>query len=85
MSTSRHTLHPCCRVRGESFGLLFYDMRGPKLLFAATGDALDADAITGGKAIEESLSGDAGVPAESLEKLIQQLKQRGFLREQPIC
>ncbi len=43
MAAAGIELHPACRVRQEGFGLLFYDSRGPRLLFAETGSLLPAD------------------------------------------
>ena len=51
MAAAGVQLHPACRVRQEEFGLLFYDSRGPRLLFAETGTMLPAEffAVTRGK------------------------------------
>ena len=46
----QYVLHPDCRVRREEFGLLFYDLKGPKLLFVASGDLLETDAFRPGSA-----------------------------------
>ncbi len=43
MAAAGVKLHPACRVRQEKFGLLFYDSRGPRLLFAETGTLLPAE------------------------------------------
>ena len=43
MAAAGIKLHPSCRARQEGFGLLFYDCKGPRLLFAATGNLLPAD------------------------------------------
>src|SRR5512134_3621492 len=43
MAAAGIRLHPACRVRQEGFGLLFYDSRGPRLLFAETGRLLPTD------------------------------------------
>ena len=43
MAAAGIKLHPSCRARQEGFGLLFYDCRGPRLLFAATGSIFPAD------------------------------------------
>ncbi|MDO3377274.1 mycofactocin biosynthesis chaperone MftB [Geoalkalibacter halelectricus] len=85
MAAAGIQLHPACRVRQEGFGLLFYDSRGPRLLFAATGGLLPADFFS-------EVRGRAELPADlsrgqhqALGKLVQQLLDKGFLREQPIC
>jgi putative mycofactocin binding protein MftB len=69
-----YTLHPACRVRREAFGLLFYDLRGPRLLFAETGDLLEPADL------------EAGVPpgAPAVARLLAALVEKGFLREQPV-
>ncbi len=80
-----HVLHPSCRVRQEGFGLLFYDMRGPRLLFARTGDAFDAAAIARGLPMEQALRAPTPRRRELARRLIRHLAERGFLREQPVC
>lgn len=78
-------LHPACRVRQERFGLLFYDSRGPRLLFAETGNLLAPDyfAVVRGK--EELPAGATEREQTVLRKFLAQLLERGFLREQPLC
>ncbi|MHB8763125.1 MAG: mycofactocin biosynthesis chaperone MftB [Deferrisomatales bacterium] len=76
----RYVLHPCCRVRREAFGLLFYDLRGPKLLFAESGGLLAPEELrqgVGEGALEERGGGVARLAAT--------LAAKGFLREQPVC
>ena len=75
-------LHPSCRVRQERFGLLFYDCRGPRLLFAETGTLLPEnyfDVVRGRDEFPEGIS-DPQKPA--LKKFVNQLLEKGFLREQ---
>lgn len=81
---SLHTLHPCCRVRREAFGLLFYDLRGPRLLFAESGGLLDAEALGRGEALEAALRGRDRAERGRILALIERLRDRGFLREQPL-
>ncbi|MBI5444867.1 MAG: mycofactocin biosynthesis chaperone MftB [Deltaproteobacteria bacterium] len=76
-----YVLHPCCRVRKESFGLLFYDLRGPKLLFAETGDLVEPERLRAGFSPE----GVALPERPRLERLLSALVRKGFLREQPVC
>ena len=85
MTPKRHVLHPCCRVRNECFGLLFYDLRGPRLLFAATGAQIDGAGLGRGQAVEDCVRSRAPTVARSLGVLIEQLVEKGFLREQPVC
>ena len=80
-----YVLDPHCRVRDERFGLLFYDLRGPKLLFAQTGVLLGADALRRGVVLDRVLAGRAPSQRAALERLLQSLVVKGFLREQSIC
>ncbi len=78
-------LHPACRVRQEGFGLLFYDSRGPRLLFAETGRLLPADFFAAERRRDELPPGLSAPQQKILRKFLAQLLERGFLREQPIC
>ena len=71
----RYALHPACRVRREAFGLLFYDLRGPRLLFAETGDSVTPAALAEG----------AEAPDARVERLFETLAAKGFVCEQPVC
>jgi putative mycofactocin binding protein MftB len=75
-------LHPACRVRQEGFGLLFYDSRGPGLLFAETGRLLPVDFFDSVRGRDELPQGIDARQRPALEKLITKLLERGFLREQ---
>lgn len=82
MAAAGYMLHPACRVRQEGFGLLFYDSRGPRLLFAETGSLLDAAFIENlhqVKALPDNLTTQQ---KNSVDKFLGQLLERGFLREQ---
>jgi putative mycofactocin binding protein MftB len=81
----RYVLHPACRVRKEKFGLLFYDLRGPRLLFVETGDALDPALFREGGVGAEAFRPNQGVTWAPLERLLVSLVDKGFLREQPVC
>jgi len=85
MAAAGIRLHPACRVRQEGFGLLFYDSRGPRLLFAETGSLLDPDFFSVVRRKEELPPGLTEREQRALQKFITQLLERGFLREQPIC
>jgi len=78
-------LHPACRVRQEGFGLLFYDSRGPRLLFAETGELLTADFYESVRGRDELPEGLTEAQQNSLRNFIGKLLERGFLREQPLC
>lgn len=85
MSDRRYTLHPACRVRREGFGLLFYDLRGPRLLFANTGDVLTPEFFAGEIGTHVALSGMAPSRRRALVAFLDSLAEKGFVREQPIC
>jgi len=85
MAAAGVKLHPACRVRQEGFGLLFYDSRGPRLLFAETGDLLAPDYFEVVRGKEELPAGLSDREQKVVEKFIAQLLERGYLREQPIC
>ena len=77
-------LHPACRVRQEEFGLLFYDSRGPRLLFAETGNLLPSDYYTVQRSRDELPAGLTSGQEQALQKFVNQLVEKGFLREQSI-
>jgi len=85
MAAAGIRLHPACRVRQEGFGLLFYDSRGPRLLFAETGNLLAPDFFETVRGRQELPDGLTEREREVLQKFIGQLLERGYLREQPIC
>lgn len=85
MAAAGIMLHPACRVRQEGFGLLFYDSRGPRLLFAATGNLLPADFFDQARSLDEFPQGLSSARQQALRKLVAQLLDKGFLREQSIC
>jgi putative mycofactocin binding protein MftB len=82
MAAAGIKLHPSCRARQEGFGLLFYDCRGPRLLFAATGNLLPADFYGAVRARDEFPAGTADSQKPALQKFVTQLLEKGFLHEQ---
>jgi putative mycofactocin binding protein MftB len=82
MAAAGITLHPACRVRREGFGLLFYDLRGPRLLFAETGNLLAADFFDTVRDRDELPAGVSEQQKTVLQKFIAKLLEKGFLREQ---
>lgn len=82
MCAAGYMLHPACRVRQEGFGLLFYDSRGPRLLFAETGSLLDAAFIENLHHANELPDNLTTQQKNSVDKFLKQLQERGFLREQ---
>lgn len=75
-------LHPSCRVRQEEFGLLFYDSRGPRLLFAETGNLLSPEFFEAGHDRGELPVGLTEQQQSVLQNFIDKLLAKGFLREQ---
>lgn len=82
MAAAGIKLHPACRVRREGFGLLFYDNRGPRLLFAETGNLLPVDFFETLRGREELPEGVSDRERVILGKFVTQLLNKGFLREQ---
>lgn len=85
MAAAGIRLHPACRVRQEGFGLLFYDARGPRLLFAETGSLLPADFFGTVRLVGELPEGLSDEEQRKLQKFVTKLLEKGFLREQSIC
>ena len=85
MAAAGIRMHPACRVRQEEFGLLFYDSRGPRLLFAETGTLLPVDFFGTVRNRDELPAGLTAQQEKALQKFITQLLDKGFLREQSIC
>ncbi len=85
MAAAGIQLHPACRVRQEGFGLLFYDSRGPRLLFAETGSLLPADFFGTVRERDELPEGLSDNQKTALQKFVTKLLEKGFLREQSIC
>ena len=84
MAAAGIKLHPACRVRQEGFGLLFYDARGPRLLFAETGTLLPVDFFSTVRGRDELPPGLSERQKGSLQKFVTRLLEKGFLREQPL-
>lgn len=78
-------LRATCRVRQERFGLLFYDSRGPKLLFAETGQSLPAEFFGNDGCQAQYLATLGERERARVNGFLKQLVQKGFLHEQPIC
>lgn len=85
MAAAGIRLHPACRVRQEGFGLLFYDSRGPRLLFAETGRLLPTEFFATVRSLDDLPVGLSEQERRILKKFLSQLLEKGFLREQPIC
>ncbi|AJE03086.1 mycofactocin biosynthesis chaperone MftB [Geobacter pickeringii] len=84
MAAAGVQFHPACRARQEGFGLLFYDSRGPRLLFAETGNLLPADFFGTVRDRDELPDGLSDQQKTALQKFVTKLLEKGFLREQPL-
>lgn len=78
----QYVLHPDCRVRREDFGLLFYDLKGPKLLFVASGDLVAPDAFRPGSAAARALVAAPHPERRRVARLLETLVVKGFVLEQ---
>jgi putative mycofactocin binding protein MftB len=81
MDAPCYRLHPACRVREEKFGLLFYDSRGPKLLFAATGSALPETFFSRPETQEGILARFDDLSRQRLMKFFEKLSIGGFIHQ----
>ncbi|MBI5069920.1 MAG: mycofactocin biosynthesis chaperone MftB [Deltaproteobacteria bacterium] len=79
-----YRLAPGCQVRAERFGLLFYDLSGPRLLFAETGDLLPASLLRAGGSPGQALRGRTAAERRRTAQLLDLLVRKGFLHEQPV-
>lgn len=85
MAAAGIRLHPACRVRQEGFGLLFYDSRGPRLLFVETGALLEPAFFQGKEPVDGLLNRLAESDRGRVLGLLGKLKEKGYIREQSIC
>ena len=82
MAAAGIKLHPACRVRSEKFGLLFYDLRGPRLLFAETGALLEPDFFHGNEPVDAFLGRLDKRDQNRVESLLVKLREKGYISEQ---
>ncbi|MBI5583732.1 MAG: mycofactocin biosynthesis chaperone MftB [Deltaproteobacteria bacterium] len=80
------------QVRREKFGLLFYNYRGPRLYFLASGDLLDEGLFQGERRLGDWVQArpaPAGQPREGivrrLEQLLHLLEEKGLIHGEPVC
>ena len=85
MAAAGIKLHPACRVRQERFGLLFYDSRGPRLLFVETGSLIDPGFFRGEEPVDTALARLSEKDRGRILGLIDKLREKGYVREQSIC
>ena len=69
------------QVRVERMGLLFYQRRGPRLFFIASGDLIDPEFFSSGRTLKEWLSGRkvSAATIEALERALAGLETKGVL------
>lgn len=82
MTTASFVLHPACRIRAEKFGLLFYDSRGPRLLFAETGELIPPEFFQGSEPADRLLDRLDDTARSRVRHFLSLLSKKGFLREQ---
>lgn len=75
-------LHSACQVREERFGLLFYDFRGPRLLFAETGNLLSPEIFNANENRIDLPEGLSEQQQKVLINFMDTLHTKGFLYEQ---
>ena len=74
-------------MREEDFGLLFYNMHGPRLYFLASGDLLQEDFFQGHITLEtwidksHPLSKDIATRITGLKKSLKKLADKGVIIE----
>jgi putative mycofactocin binding protein MftB len=80
------------QVRREKFGLLFYDYKGPKIYFVASGGLVADDFFEGEKTLGQLADGlekEHRLPRNNilthLESLLEKLETKGLINGQPLC
>ena len=80
------------QVRKESFGLLFYDYKGPRLYFVPSKDLLTDSFFNGEKSVKD-ITGSLAASGEKYRKKIQErilklldiIEAKGLIYGQSIC
>jgi putative mycofactocin binding protein MftB len=80
------------QVREETFGLLFYDYRGPRLYFVPTKDLIDVGFFNGRQSVSgliASICARKGcikaLVEERIMQVLSKLEDKGLIYGQPIC
>jgi len=87
MKLLRYKLAPGTQVREEDFGLLFYQMQGPRLYFLSSGKHLREDFFSGDKTLEALSHSQDGSPESiknitaKIEKALSELAGKGVIVE----
>ena len=86
---SKYRLSVGVQVRNETFGLLFYNYRGPRLYFVPSKDIIDAEFFNGRQSVSgliDSISTRRGWPWTETEKrirlILSKLAEKGLIYEQ---
>ena len=79
------------QVREETFGLLFYDYRGPRLYFVPSKDLIDVDFFNGRQSVTELIASicnrkgsTKALAAERVTQVLAKLEDKGLINGQPI-
>ena len=79
------------QVREETFGLLFYDYRGPRLYFVPSKDLIDAVFFTGRQSVSELIASicarkecTKALVEERIRQVLAKLEDKGLIYGQPI-
>jgi putative mycofactocin binding protein MftB len=87
MKFLKYKLAPGTQVRAEDFGLLFYQMQGPRLYFLSSGKHLREDFFPGDKTLPALLHSSDVSPesikniAAKIEKALSELAGKGVIIE----
>ena len=76
-NTDEYLVPDWVRVRRESFGLLFYDIRSTRLTYVRSGAGLDPPPFTGPRRVLGVRPPGAGQPA--LSQLLENLVAKGLI------
>ena len=87
MNKSKYKLARGAQVREEDFGLLFYNMNGPRLYFLASGDLLREEFFQGHISLDAWIDKSSPPPIDittrilSLKKSLKILADKGVIIE----
>jgi len=80
------------QVREETFGLLFYNYRGPRLYFVPSKDLIDVDFFDGRQSVSGLIASICARKGwtrtqvgEKITQVLTKLEDKGLIRGQSIC
>ena len=89
---SKYRLTPGVQVRDETFGLLFYNYRGPRLYFVPSKDIIAAEFFNGRQSVDDLIEAvsarkgrDRRKIASTITMILTQLEEKGLICGQSIC